>query len=230
MTITTLAVDYDGTLACDGIVDAATTDGLERARAHGVRLVLVTGRELPSLFDTFDRVALFDRVVAENGAVLYDPASRVIKVLGGGPPPALIEALQRANVPISIGHSIVATVRPHEVEMLAVIRTLRLDWHIVFNKRAVMALPLHVTKATGLVAALDELHAQPGDTVGVGDAENDHTFLRLCGWSVAVSNALRVIKADVDMVTTGERGAGVVEVIDELLSGRLTTRVCARRS
>jgi hypothetical protein len=31
--------------------------------------------------------------------------------------------------------------------------------------------------------------------VGVGDAENDHAFLRLCGLSAAVANALPALKA-----------------------------------
>src|SRR5207253_4003528 len=44
-----LATDYDGTLAHDGRVDAPTLAALDRVRASGRRLFLVTGRELPEL-------------------------------------------------------------------------------------------------------------------------------------------------------------------------------------
>jgi hydroxymethylpyrimidine pyrophosphatase-like HAD family hydrolase len=91
--------DYDGTIAGEGRVDATTVDALCRARAVGAMLILVTGRELVDLFNTFDRVDIFDRVVAENGAVLYDPSTRHIDTLGGAPPAALIERLDRDKVP-----------------------------------------------------------------------------------------------------------------------------------
>jgi hydroxymethylpyrimidine pyrophosphatase-like HAD family hydrolase len=38
-----LATDYDGTLASQGMVDAATLAALERFKATGRRLILVTG-------------------------------------------------------------------------------------------------------------------------------------------------------------------------------------------
>jgi hydroxymethylpyrimidine pyrophosphatase-like HAD family hydrolase len=181
----------------------------------------VTGRELPSLFNTFDHVSVFDHVVAENGAVLYDSATESVHVLAAAPPPALIAALQEAEVPVSVGHSIVATSTPHEHQMLEIIHSLGLEWHLIFNKRAVMALPAGVTKATGLAAALERLNHTPEATVGIGDAENDQTFLQLCGLSVAVANALPAVKDVADVVLTSARGAGVIELIDKLRGGEL---------
>jgi len=214
-----LATDYDGTIAHDGLVDEPTMAGLRRARGAGLRLVMVTGRELTDLIHTFPHASLFDRVVAENGAVLYDPRSRAIETLAAPPPPALIERLSREAVPISVGRSIVATVEPYEHQVLAAIRDLGLEWHVIFNKGSVMALPAEVTKATGLVPALGALGIDPEQTAGVGDAENDHTFLRMCGLAVAVDNALPSLKDIADVVTSGARGAGVTEFIDRLLAG-----------
>jgi hydroxymethylpyrimidine pyrophosphatase-like HAD family hydrolase len=216
-----LATDYDGTIADNGRVDETTLAALERARAAGLRLLLVTGRELSDLFNTFDRGDLFDRIVAENGAVIFDPASASARSIAPAPPPALLEALARHAVPVSVGHSIVATVQPHEHVVLGAIRDLGLEWHVIFNKGSVMALPSEVTKATGLAPALEEIGVEPGRTIGVGDAENDHAFLRLCGLAVAVDNALPALKEMADVVTAGARGAGVTELIDRLLSGAL---------
>lgn len=214
-----LATDFDGTLAHDGVVDDETIAALRRFRESGRKLLLVTGRELPSLFNTFPHSSAFDVIVAENGAVLYYPRTGTIESLADPPPPTLIEALEQAKVPLSVGHSIVATVTPYEHILLEAIRKQHLEWHVIFNKEAVMALPSGINKATGLAAALRVLGIAASEVVGAGDAENDETFLKACGLSVAVSNALPEVKAQVDVTTTGARGAGVRELIDRLLNG-----------
>jgi len=216
-----LATDYDGTIAHDGRVDAATLAALRRARAADRVLILVTGRELGDLLATFPDIDIFDCVVAENGALLYDPPSGERRSLGPQPPAALLDLLTDKGVPISVGHSIVATVEPHEHAVLVAIRDLGLEWHVIFNKGAVMALPADVTKATGLVPAADALGVSLEETIGVGDAENDQAFLRTCGLAVAVQNALPAVKAVADLVTAGSRGAGVAELIDLWLNGDL---------
>ncbi|MBI3865556.1 MAG: HAD hydrolase family protein [Planctomycetia bacterium] len=66
-----LACDYDGTLAHHGVVDEAVIEALVCFRESRRRLLMVTGRELPDLKRTFDRLDLFDLAVVENGAVLY---------------------------------------------------------------------------------------------------------------------------------------------------------------
>jgi hydroxymethylpyrimidine pyrophosphatase-like HAD family hydrolase len=214
-----LATDFDGTIAHDGVVDDATIAALERARGAGLCLLLVTGRELPDLFDTFDQVRVFDRIVAENGALMYTPASGAIRQFAPPPPPLLVDRLTQLGVPLSVGASILATVEPHEHAVLTAIRDLGLEWHVIFNKGSVMVLPAGVTKATGLAPALEDLGVDPSDTVAVGDAENDHAFLSMCGLRVAVSNALPALKAAADVVTVAARGEGVAELIDALLAG-----------
>jgi hydroxymethylpyrimidine pyrophosphatase-like HAD family hydrolase len=220
MRYTAIASDYDGTLAHDGTVDEPTISALVRANEAGLVTILVTGRELADLFNTFSQTALFTRIVAENGAVLYNPSTRAVRMLSVPPPAALLERLAERAVPVSVGHTIVATVEPHEHAVLAAIRELSLEWHIIFNKGSVMALPVNVTKATGLAATLEELGLAAADVVGIGDAENDQAFLGACGLSVAVANALPVVKEMADIVTHHPRGAGVAELIDLLLSDR----------
>jgi hydroxymethylpyrimidine pyrophosphatase-like HAD family hydrolase len=84
MYISCPATDYDGTLAQDGIVDA-TSDALVAFRRSGRRLLLVTGQEPPDLTRVFPRIDLFDRVVAENGALLFEPATKKETPLGPEP-------------------------------------------------------------------------------------------------------------------------------------------------
>ena len=216
-----LATDYDGTLAWDGKVDDKTMQAMERLRASGRKSVLVTGRQLPDLRNCFTRLDLFDRVVAENGALLYRPATREERLLAEGPDEHFVSLLRERGVPISLGRAIVATWQPHDGAVLAAIRDLGLDLQVIFNKGAVMVLPSGVNKGTGLRAALDELGISPHNVVSVGDAQNDHAFLRISECAVAVGNALPSLKQRADVVLGAPRGAGVTDLIDRLLADDL---------
>ena len=217
-----LASDYDGTLAHHGEVDADTVDALRRLAATGRKLILVTGRRVDDLEHVFPEVSLFDRVVAENGAVLYRPDRRDLRTLAAQPPPAFVEALKERGVdPLSVGEVVVATVQPNDTAALEVIRELGLELEIIFNKGSVMILPSGVNKASGLTAALQELQISPHNVVGVGDAENDHSLLQLCEFGVAVDNALESLKAEADWVTSGHHGGGVRELIESLIADDL---------
>jgi hydroxymethylpyrimidine pyrophosphatase-like HAD family hydrolase len=185
-----LACDYDGTIAEGGRVAPATLQALERVRSNGRHTLLVTGRILRDLVAVFPDVGVFDRVVAENGAVLYTPATRETRRLGEPPPPELASRLAALGVtPLETGDVIVATWEPHETRVVEVIRDLALEMQVVFNKGAVMVLPSGVNKASGLLEALRDLALSEHNVVGVGDAENDHAFLSVCECSVAVADA-----------------------------------------
>jgi hydroxymethylpyrimidine pyrophosphatase-like HAD family hydrolase len=213
-----VACDYDGTLAHNGRVNDETVKALEDLRGSGRRLIMVTGRELDDLQRNFSRMELFDRVVAENGALLYCPKKRKEKTLADPPREDFLRMLVDRGVgPISVGRSIVATWEPHETAVLETIRDLGLEMQVIFNKGAVMVLPSGVNKATGLKAALDDLRLSPHNAVGIGDAENDHALFNLCECSVAVANALPSIKEQADWVTRGDHGAGVIELCESLL-------------
>jgi hydroxymethylpyrimidine pyrophosphatase-like HAD family hydrolase len=217
-----LACDYDGTLAHHGKVDEPTRAALRRFLDSGRRLLLVSGRELPDLLSTCPHTELFELLVLENGGLLYWPDARIEKPLGPPPSERFIAALREHNIPVSVGRVIVATWEPHEHTVLQVIRNLGLELEIVFNKGAVMVLPTGINKATGLRAALNELDLTPEQVVGVGDAENDHAFLHLCGTSVAVANALPAVKRSANYVTKGDHGAGVAELIAAILADDLS--------
>ena len=220
-----LCTDYDGTLATDGQVLSGTVTALEQFLASGRRLVLVTGRELDDLKKVCPRLDLFEYVVAENGALLYQPSTGEETPLGSRPPETFVTLLRQRGVgPISVGRVIVATWEPHEATVLATIRDMGLELQVIFNKGAVMILPAGVNKATGLARALEKMEISPHNTVGVGDAENDHALLASCECSAAVANALPTLKNAADLVMTADHGAGVVELIELILRDDLASR------
>jgi HAD superfamily hydrolase (TIGR01484 family) len=220
-----LCCDYDGTIAHHGRVDEPTLAALKRLRESGRKLLLVTGRELDELQTVFPHLDLFARVVAENGALIYRPETREERLLDEAPPETFVDKLiERGVGPISVGRVIVATWEPHEKTVLETIRDCGLELQVIFNKGAVMVLPAGINKASGLRAALAELNLSPHNAVGVGDAENDHAFLNICECSVAVANALPAVKTKADIVTFADHGAGVTELIDEMLADDLLSR------
>src|SRR5215207_4849173 len=217
-----LACDYDGTLASHGRVEDEVVAALKRVRSSGRKLILVTGRELNNILHLFPHLDLFDRVVVENGALLYDPASREEKTLGEAPNPEFINLLRERGVsPLGVGHVIVATREPNEKIALETIHELGLEYQVIFNKGAVMLLPSGLNKATGLKAALTQLSLSPHNVVGIGDAENDHAFLSQCECGVAVANALPMLMERADFVTETENGSGVIELVDKLVDSDL---------
>lgn len=217
MTHFTLATDFDGTIASQGTVNSSTIRALETWRARGNSLFLVTGRTMASLTATFDRIDLFDCVVAENGGVLHWPArgAQADSRLADPPSAAFVTALDEAGVvPLVRGHVLLATIDVHASTVVNLIEQHGLDLQLAFNKGALMLLPPGVTKESGLSAALEQLGLTWDHVIAVGDAENDLTMLRRAWRSVAVANALPSVRGVVDRVVPGTHGEGVAQAME----------------
>ena len=218
-----LVTDYDGTLAMGGKADESTLSALERLRMSGRRAILLTGRQLDDLLTVCPRLSVFDYVVAENGAVLYEPRTRQQTLLGKPPPARFLRRLRElTGNSIAVGKVIVDTRVPHHTAVLQAIQEMGLELQIVFNRDAVMVLPAGVNKASGMDHALRKLGLSPHEAIGIGDAQNDHSFLERCECAVAVANALPAIRELAAFTTAGEAGQGVAEVIDELIANDLS--------
>ncbi|GAA3800711.1 HAD-IIB family hydrolase [Sphaerisporangium flaviroseum] len=225
-----LACDYDETLATKGEVPQATTEALERVSRSGRKLILVTGRELDDLLGHLPSAELFDLIVAENGALLYDPGQRTRDALAQPPPVEFVNRLrEKGATPLGAGHVIVATREPYGTDVLEAIRDLGLELQVIHNKGAVMVLPPGVNKATGLAAALERLDVSPHNVVAVGDAENDHAFLTTAECGAAVANALPSLKERCDLLLSKEAGEGVTELAELLLATDLDGVEVGRR-
>lgn len=213
-----LATDFDGTLASDGAVTQSTLEALQRLKAAGFRLILATGRRLNELIAIFPAVMLFDQVVAENGALLYEPATSTSRVLAPAVNARILDVLRdRGVTPLMLGQVIIASWQEHETVIRQAVAASGLPLQVICNKDAVMILPVGVSKASGVEAALNALSLSYAQVVGIGDAENDIDFLAKCGLAVAVDNALPEVKARAQMITRATHGAGVAELAEWLM-------------
>jgi GTPase SAR1 family protein len=88
---------------------------------------------------------------------------------------------------------------------------------MVFNRNAVMVLPAGTNKSTGMTYALRRLGLSPHEVFGVGDSENDHSFLKISECAATVANAVPSIRELAAVVARGANGTGLAELIDELV-------------
>jgi len=212
-----LATDYDGTLTDQEHVDYRTITALQRVRASGRALILVTGRRVTDLKRSVPEHTLFDLIVAENGAVLYTPDQDKTTALAKPPPELFFETLRQRGVQeLKAGSVIVSSVQRYAAIVRQTIADLNLDLQLISNRDSLMVLPTGTDKATGLTAALRVLRITPNQVAGIGDAEDDLALLALCACKAAVQNALPLLKAHAQIVTRANAGEGVTELIGML--------------
>ena len=211
-----LALDYDGTIALNDVLDGSVREAIGEVRRQGVAVVLVTGRRLSDLRRVAGDLACFDAVVAENGAVLHFPSTGRHSVTGHPPSRAFLEALREAGVPFVLGETIVETDASQAGLVLDTLRRLEQPLVLCYNKGRLMVLPQAVAKSTGLRQALTALRISIHNAVGVGDAENDHDLLDACEVGVAVGWGSAALRAVADEVVDGAGPPAVATFIRRL--------------
>ena len=198
-----LALDYDGTIARDGIIDPDVRTAIAEARARGIAVILVTGRILADLKRVAGDLRFVDAVVAENGAVLAFPNGHSW-LIGHPPPPVFLDELRRRGIDFASGQCIVETDATLAPRILAVIRELELPLVLLFNRGRLMVLPQAISKATGLRQALTALRLSAHNAIAIGDAENDHDLLAACEIGVAVGWGSPALQKSAEEVVRGD--------------------------
>lgn len=135
-----LAADYDGTLASHDRIPEETVRAVERLRTSGRRAILVTGRRVDDLLLVCPCARLFDLVVAENGPVVYNPATREKHYLANPPPKLLIKGLlERGVEPLEIGQVLVGTHAAHRAAVQDVTWELGLGAQVIGDRPTFLA-------------------------------------------------------------------------------------------
>jgi len=207
-----LAVDYDGTIAQDGILDPDVRIAIAEARTRGIIFVLVTGRVLVDLERAAGELDFADAIVAENGAVLEFP-NRYSRLIGSPAPVPFLDELRQRGIPFTTGQCVVEADAKSAQQILAVIRELELPLMLLFNRSRLMVLPQGVSKSVGLRQALSALHLSRHNTIAIGDAENDHDLLATCELGVAVAWGSKSLQRVADQVLEGNGPAAVAPFI-----------------
>jgi len=224
-----LACDFDGTLAVQDRIEPDVKAALEQARAAGVRLILVTGRTFFELTRVCDCLELFDAVVAENGAVIYYPASAMIRDLGPAVPARLLAEFDRRGLCYQVGRVIVGVARADEGTARDALGAAGVTCDLVPNRAAIMLLPAGVSKGSGVEQVLRFMELSPHDVLALGDAENDLALFDACGFSACPADSVAAVRERADWTLPGGAGPGVgLAIRDTILPGRLPAPQAAR--
>ena len=203
MKFSVLALDYDGTIARDGVLDPDVKDAIMEARARGIVAVLVTGRILSDLKQVSGGVDFVDAIVAENGAVLEFHNGHSI-LIGQPPPQVFLDELRRRGVEFKTGQCVVEMDAGSAQKVLEAIEQLELPLVLLFNHSRLMVLPQSISKGTGLRESLQAFRLSVHNAIAIGDAENDHDLLDTCEVGVAVSWSSPTLQKIADEILQGE--------------------------
>jgi hydroxymethylpyrimidine pyrophosphatase-like HAD family hydrolase len=213
MRFTVLALDYDGTIAGDGVLDPDVRRAIADVREHGITVCIVTGRTLDDLRRAAGDLRFVDAVVAENGAVVAFPNSGQSVILATSASQLLVNALRQRGVPIQVGRCVIGADASFAHDVLTEIRDLELPYVLVFNRSRLMALPSGVNKASGFREALRTLRLSVHNTIAIGDAENDHDLLEACELGVAVAWGSHALQQKAGEILQGHGSAAVAPYI-----------------
>jgi len=205
-----LALDYDGTIARDGVLDPDVKAAIGEARARGIVVVIVTGRVLSDLRRVAGDLGFVDAVVAENGAVLAFPNGQT-RLIGHPPPQVFLDELRLRGIQFDAGQCVIEADAGLATRVLAAIRELELPLVLLFNRSRLMILPQAISKGTGLRDAMNVLRLSVHNAIAIGDAENDHDLLAACEIAVAVSWGSAALQAEADEIVHGDDPDCVME-------------------
>jgi hydroxymethylpyrimidine pyrophosphatase-like HAD family hydrolase len=107
MKLAAIALDYDGTIALNGVMAPSIRAAIGEARDAGIAIILATGRRLADLARAAGDLTCFDVIVAENGAVIDFPSRGRHVLLGHTPTPTFVEELKRRHVMFEVGECLI---------------------------------------------------------------------------------------------------------------------------
>lgn len=225
MKLAAIALDYDGTIAVNDVMDPAVRTAIGEARDAGIAVILATGRRLDDLRRVAGDLSCFDVVVAENGAVVDFPLRGRHVVLGHPPDTGFVAELRRRGVFCEVGEALVEADANASAVIIEVIHALELPLVLTFNRGRVMVLPQAVGKSTGLRHALTTLRISIHNTIAIGDAENDHDLLDACEVGIAAEWGSAALRAVADEVIRGSGPPAVAQYLRQLARTRELTSV-----
>ncbi len=214
MKLSLLALDYDGTIAEDGRLDPEVRSAIDEARAHGIVVVVVTGRVMEDLREVSGDLSWADAYVCENGAVvaLSEGEPRVLCTAASLP---LRRALELAGIRCTAGRCVIEADARDAERILSIVRQLELPLALHFNRSRLMVLPHGVCKSSGLREVLRSFRLSSHNALAIGDAENDHDLLEACEVGAAVAWGTPGLRRAADAIVPGTGPRAVAPFLKE---------------
>ena len=222
-----VATDIDYTLTDSSLrLDTSAIDKIRELEARGVKVILISGRNLPATGSLAQLIGTFGLVVAENGGVIAKYQTP-IKVLGRieNARAALRmlrkrigrKVIERPDSKLGMRLSSVSLERSFDFEVATeLLRKSRMRADLVDTGVTYILLDAHVSKGYAL-ARLARLAKLPlTHSAGIGDNYNDLSLFQRVAYKIAVANAPEDVKRQANYVCSHSYGQGFLEAVAHL--------------
>ena len=201
---------------------------LRRLESAGIPVSIVTGVAFMAAYKLAQYMGLSGPVIAENGAVVYDPVLRrrffvgdselgrkainlIVKKLGLTP--SFLNRYRDVDFIFEKNENL-------DVERIRELcEENNLDVRVSDSKFLIHVCDKRVNKGRGLMEACRIRKIPLSKVAAIGDSWTDIDMLKVVGLPIAVLNSPEELKKLAKVVTSKPDGEGVIEVIDEYLLG-----------
>jgi phosphoglycolate phosphatase (TIGR01487 family) len=224
-----IVTDIDYTLTDANLrLNTRAVEKIRRLETKGVRVILMSGRNISTTGSLAQFVGTCGFVGAESGGVIarYQLPIRILgRVERARAALRLLKrrmgrkVVERPDSRYGLRLSDVSMERSFELEEAArMLRKTRMKVQLVDTGVTFQLMDVRVNKGR----ALEELARQAGfrlsNAVAIGDNYNDLSLFRKAGYSVAVENAPDAVKECADYVCKHSYGQGFLEAVDKTVS------------
>ncbi len=214
-----VAVDVDGTLSTDDRrVGLEAVAALRKVDDSGVPVMLASGNVLPIAYALSLYLGFKGPIIAENGGLVCH--EQRIWTLGDPKKPkaayrAVLEKMEAPRLFTDKWRVTEVALRPvvSLAEVKRIVKATGLEVDVLTSGFAFHIMTRGMNKLVGVKKACEILDIPLESVAAIGDADNDMTMIRECGYGVAVGNAFSGTKRIASHVTRGKNGAGVVEAL-----------------
>ena len=222
-----IAADIDFTLTDANFrLDTAAVEKIRELEERGVKVILISGRNLPATGSLAQLIGTCGLVVAENGGVIarYQTpikilgrlenaraAARMLRKRMGG------NLVERPDSKFGMRLASVSLERSFEFEEAeGLIRRSRLRVDLIDTGVTYIILDRRANKGDALVRLARVAKLPLARSVGIGDNYNDLDLFRKVACKIAVANAPDKVKQQADYVCMHSYGRGFLEAVTHI--------------
>ena len=222
-----IATDIDYTLTdADLRLDTGAVEKIRELEARGVKVILISGRNLPATGSLAQLIGTSGLVVAENGGVIarYQTPIQVLGRIENARSALRVlsktmgrEVIERPDSKLGMRLSSISLERSFDFEEAKkLIRARRMPVDIIDTGVTYILMDHRVSKGEALVRLARMAELSLSRSAGIGDNFNDLSLFEKVAYKIAVANAPEEVKQQANFVCTRSYGKGFLEAVAHL--------------
>ncbi|MCK4809115.1 MAG: glycosyltransferase [Candidatus Aenigmarchaeota archaeon] len=220
--IRAIITDYEQTITDKIPADDFNETDIDRGMLRSMRklnidLILATGRNIRYVKKMCKRFTGWRCIVAENGAVIYFPATKKTITINTYYMTRAKKIIKNLNLPGTMAGKVIVRARAVDEQIIKEkLGKLNEKVSIIKNADEIMIVPINVDKGLGLRIAMRYLNIDMDKTVVIGNGENSQSMFMNPGIKIALFNAAEKLKKLADHVTKNTSTRGMRELIAQI--------------